>query len=80
MLVIANKDVNNVQSGKINIRGLKDTQQMNDLAPQNAGSSKVQAYKDGVEVKLSPAKFTMFEIDTPEIEKSGVKVYKQNNI
>ena len=80
LLVVANKDVNNNQAGKIKIKGLKPTQVMTDLAPQNAGGSNVQAYKDGVEVKLSPAKFTMFEIDTPEIEKSGVKVYKQHNM
>ena len=80
ILVVANKDVNKTQSGKINIKGLKGSQEMIDIAPENAGASDVKAYQGGVEVKLSPAKFTMFEIDTPQIEQSGVKVYKQNNI
>ena len=80
LLVVANKDVNSAQSGRIKINGLKSSQIMKDVAPENAGKSRVQAYENGINVELSPAKFTMFEIDTPDIEKSGAKVYKQHNI
>ena len=80
LLIIANKDTNGTQSANINIKGLKADQQMVDIAPKNAGDATIEAKENNVSVKLSPAKFMMFEIDTPDIEKSGVKVYKQQNI
>ena len=80
LLVIANQDVNCIQSGKIHIEGLNKNQKLSDIAPENSKKSNANLYKNGISVELAPAKFMMFEIDTPKIEKSGVKVYKQNNI
>lgn len=80
ILVVANKDVNHYQSGRIKIDGLKCTQSMENISPENGNKSTAEARKDEAFVELSPAKFMMFEIDTPDIEKSGLKVYKQSNI
>lgn len=80
LLIIANKDVNAVQSGKINIPGLSQNEVLNDISPKYGDNAQAKAINNGIEVQLPPAKFMMFEIDTPNIEKLAGNVYKQNNI
>ncbi len=80
LLIIANKDVNAIQNGMVNIPGLSSTQILKDISPEYGLPAQEKALDGGIQVQLQPAKFTMFEIDTPNIEKLAEKVYKQNNI
>ena len=78
LLVVANRDVNAAVSGKINIPGLKADQQLKDLAMTYGQNSGFSVEKNNLNVKLGPARFHVFEIDTPYIEKSVKEVYRQN--
>lgn len=78
LLVIANKDVNGYQSGKIEIPSLKKTQILNDLSPSYGMPSRVKVLKNGMNVELGPARFHLFEINTPNIEQTAQEVYKPN--
>lgn len=78
LLVIANKDVNTIQSGKITIPGLKSSQPLIDLTLPYGESSKYKALNNAVEVELGPARVHVFEIDTPNIDKEAKEVYRQN--
>jgi hypothetical protein len=80
LLIIANNDVNAAQEGSIKIPGLFFEQILNNLAPEYGAKSQIKPLKDEIECKLPPAKFMMFEIDTPNIETLVDSVYKQNNI
>lgn len=77
LLAIANKDVNASQSGKVVIPGLKPNQVLKDLSPSYGITSQYSPSKNGVNVELGPARFHLFEIDTPNIEKEVDTVYKQ---
>jgi len=78
LLIIANRDVNSRVSGKINIEGLKETQQLKDLAMNYGEESKFRVSEKTIEMDLGPARFHVFEIDTPDINKNSKEVYKQN--
>ena len=78
MLVIANRNVNRRQSGVISVPTLRDDQKLTGLLPKYSGINKVQLQKEAVAVDLAPGRIQVYEIDTPHIEISGVKVYKQN--
>jgi len=78
LLAIANKDVNSKQIGKINIPGVKPLDYLKDLCPSYGILSGYSSRKDSVEVNLGPARFHLFEINTPNIEKDAKEVYKQN--
>lgn len=78
LLVVANRDVNARQDGIINIPGLKENQKLNNLFKSYGESSTLQATDDKLNVNLGTGRIHLFEIDTPNIEKSGVEVYKQN--
>ena len=78
LLVVANKDVNMNQEGFIKIPGLKAGQELKDLCPSYGQPSLVQADENGIKVKLGKARAHVFLIDTPNIEISGLKVYRQN--
>ena len=78
LLVIANRDVNSHVRGKLNINGLKETQVLNDLAMAYGEPSKFRVSKNSIEVDLGPARFHVFEIDTPNINKDEKEVYRQN--
>lgn len=80
LVIIANNDVNAIQEGKVNIPSLSSSQILTDLAPKYGSEAQVKALNDCIEVTLPPAKFLMFEIDTPNIETHVNKVYKQNHI
>ena len=79
LLVIANRDVNNRQKGLVEVPGLKPGTKLKNIAPQYGQNSYFQVTDDEtVSVDLGKARFHMFEIDTPNIEKSGLEVLKQN--
>jgi glycosidase len=78
LLAVANKDVNSKQTGKIIIPGVSAMDDLNDLCPSYGILSGYSARKEAVEVNLGPARFHLFEINTPNIEKDAKEVYKQN--
>ncbi len=77
-LVVANRNVNNREKGIIEVPGLKKDQSLNNLLPSCFDESYFQTENNQVKVDLGAARIHVFEIDTPDIEKSGLKVYKQN--
>ena len=78
LLVVANRNVNRRQSGKIIIPSLREDQKLNGLLPKYSDTNKVEVQKEAIAVDLAPSRIQVYEIDTPHIEISGVKVYKQN--
>lgn len=78
LLVVANRNVNRRQSGKISIPTLNVNQQLNGLLPKYSDINKVEVQNEAMAVDLAPSRIQVYEIDTPHIEISGVKVYKQN--
>lgn len=78
LLAIANRDVNSKQSGRIDIPGLKPTDDIIDLCPSYGIYSGYAARKDSVVVNLGPARFHLFEINTPNIENDAKEIYRQN--
>ena len=78
ILVVANRNVNKSESAKISIPGLSRQQKLNNLVASYGEKSLIQADDNCLNVKLSPARIHIFEINTPNIENSGLAVYKQN--
>lgn|SRR5574344_727981 len=80
LVIIANKDVNALQDGVVNIPTLSAGQTLKNVAPIYGDVAKVGVQQNGIAVQLPPAKFMMFEVDTPDIEKNSKDVYQQKNI
>ena len=78
LLAIANKNVNGYESGYIKIPTLKKTQKLIDLSPGYSMPSRIKVTSNGLDVKLGPARFHLFEINTPNIEKHVKEVFKPN--
>ncbi len=78
LLVVANRDVNSKESGRIEIPGLKENQKLNNLFKSYGDNSVFQASDGILNVELGKGRIHLFEIDTPDIENSGINVYKQN--
>ena len=78
LLIIANRDVNSYVSGSIKVPGLKASQTLTDLTMPYGEKSGFSVSKGKVNVDLGPARFHVFEIDTPNIEHDAKEVYKQN--
>ena len=79
LLVVANKNVNRPISVKLHIPGLKANQVLKNIAPEYGEKSVFQVQKNELSAILAPAKAYIFEIDTPNIEKSYKgEVFKQN--
>ena len=77
-VVVANKNPNRRLTGTILIPGMKDTQELKDMAPKYGDSSEFQVAAGELRVDLAPAGAYVFEIDTPNIEKDRQgHVYKQ---
>ncbi|MCR4880731.1 MAG: hypothetical protein K6A44_02105 [bacterium] len=77
LLIVANREVNSNVQGKIKIPGLKASQPMRDLTMPYGETSSFVA-RDGVLfANLGPARFHVFEIDTPNINKEAKEVYRQ---
>ena len=77
LLVVANKDVNSKETGSIQIPGLKDSQKLTNLFPSYGEDSTIQASGQRLNVELGKGRIHLFEIDTPDIEKSGLEVFRQ---
>ena len=78
MLVVANRNIDSRQKGVINIPGLSGSEKMENLLPKSGEESTIQPEKDKLNVDLGSARIQVFEINTPDIEKSGLEVLKQN--
>ncbi len=77
LVTIVNRDVNGKTSGTVEIPGLSENQKFVNLLPKCGEPSYVAPEDDALKVELGTARAQVFEIDTPKIEKSGLKVYKQ---
>jgi glycosidase len=78
LLVVANKNVNRSVAGTIMVPTLKAKQKLENLLPSYGGESVLQAADGKLNVDLGPARIHVFEIDTPNIERNTLKVYKQH--
>lgn len=77
LLVVANRDVNARQSGIINIPGLSGSQKLSNIFKSYGDNSEFQTQEGQVITDLGPGRIHLFEINTPNIEKSGLDVLKQ---
>lgn len=77
LVVIANRDVNARQGGIVEIPGLSENQKLKNLFNSYGESSEVQADNGKINVDLGAGRIHLFEVDTPNIEKSGLEVLKQ---
>lgn len=78
LLVVANRDVNSRQTGSIEVPGLSENQKLSNLFASYGENSTLQAADGKINVDLGPGRIHLFEIDTPNIEQSGLEVLKQN--
>ena len=78
LIVIANRDVNARQAGTIDVPGLNADQKLNNLFPTTGEKSILQVDEGKINADLGPGRIHLFEINTPDIEKSGLEVLKQN--
>ena len=77
-IIIANKNPNRRLTGSIKVPGLKADQKLVNLAPSYGEKSLFQVAPNEIRVDLAPAGAYVFEIDTPNIEKSRKgHAYKQ---
>ncbi len=77
LIVIANRDVNHRQSGSVEIPGLNESQKLNNLFPSTGENSVFQAGNGKINTDLGPGRIHLFEVNTPNIEQSGLEVLKQ---
>lgn len=77
LLVVANRDVNSRQDGIINIPGLKENQKLTNLFESYGSSSEFQVSDGKLATDLGAGRIHLFEINTPDIENSGLEVLKQ---
>lgn len=78
LLAVANRDVNARQSGTVIIPGMQHNQPLRDLTPHYGVRSNGSPIQNGAVFDLGPARFHLFEINTPNIERDAQKVYRQN--
>jgi len=78
LVVVANRDVNAREGGIIEIPGLKESQKLTNLFKSYGENSTIQAVDGAMNVDLGSGRVHLFEVDTPDIEKSGLEVLKQN--
>ena len=77
LLVVANRDVNHKQSGLIQVPGLSGNQKLSNLFDSYGENSMLQSQDGCVVADLGAGRIHLFEIDTPNIESSGLEVLKQ---
>ena len=77
LLVVANRDVNHRQSGIVEIPGLSGNQKLSNLFKSYGENSEFQTASGQVITDLGPGRVHLFEINTPNIEASGLEVLKQ---
>lgn len=78
ILVVANRNVNNSENAKIQVPGLTADAKLENLVASYGEKSLIQADNDILNVELAPARIHIFEINTPDIEQSGLEVFAQN--
>lgn len=78
LLVVANRNVNGNETGRVVVPTLKKSQKLADMSPSYGMPSRIRVVKEGLDVELGPGRFHLFEIDTPNIEKHSKEVYKPN--
>ena len=79
LVVIANKNVNRPISVSVFVPGVKEGQELKNLAPNYGEQSTFQAVDNEIRAILAPAKAYVFEVESPEIEEYYSNyVYKQN--
>ncbi len=78
LLAVANRNVNGYESGTVKIPTLKKNQKLNDLSPAYSMPSRIKVEENSLNVNLGAARFHLFEIDTPDIEKYAAEVLKPN--
>ena len=77
LLCIANRNINERESGKVIVPEMKKGAKLENLFDSYGQKSFVQADTNCVNVNLGPARILCFEIDTPNIQKN-VTAYRQN--
>ena len=77
LLVIANRDVNGKQSGIVEVPGLSKNQKLKNIFKSYGEDSELQANDGNIAVNLGAGRIHLFEVNTPNIEKSGLEVLKQ---
>lgn len=78
IVVIANRNINDRQKASVEIPGLNASEKLSNLLPTYGDNSTLQADANKINVDLGPARIHVFEVSTPDIEKSGLEVLKQN--
>ena len=66
-LIVANKNPNKRITGTIIVPGLKENQELKNIAPTYGEKSEFQVAENELRVDLAPADAYVFEIDTPNI-------------
>lgn len=68
LLVIANKDINAIHEATLKIPGLSSSSQITkNLAPEYGEKPDLTCGNEQLKVRLSPGKFSLFEINVPEL-------------
>lgn len=78
IVVIANRNINDRQKAVVDIPGLGSGEKLQNLLPTYGENSTLQADNNKINIDLGPARIHVFEVNTPNIETSGVEVLKQN--
>lgn len=78
LLIVANKNIDRGAACTVMVPSLKENQALVNLLPSYGKESIIQAANEELRVDLGASRIHVFEIDTPQIEKSSKKVYKQN--
>lgn len=77
LVVVANRDVNTRQSGMIEIPNLSSNQKLTNLFKSYGDNSEFQVEDGKLITDLGAGRIHIFEVNTPNIENSGLEVYKQ---
>lgn len=77
LVIIANRNVNGREKASIYIPGLKPDTKLQDLALKYGEESKFAVRKGKLDIDTGTGRFHIFEVDIPNIENSGLKVFRQ---
>lgn len=70
LLVVANKDINAYSKATLAIPGMVPFHPLNNLAPSYGRPSEFRAEMNKLKVDLGPARFHVFEINTPDLARN----------
>ena len=77
LVVVANRDVNHRQSGLLQVPGMSGNQRLSNLFKSYGENSEFQTQDGTIVTDLGPGRVHLFEVNTPNIENSGLEVLKQ---